>query len=645
MQSFRVRPANPFIVFEKEKSEQSIVARFEQEAHSYPHHLAVKTKSHQFTYNLLNQESNRLARTILAKQGRSEEPILLLLEQGPAPPVASLGVLKAGKFYVPLDPSYPLQRLIAMVEDSQAALIVTNDRNLHLATMLVQQGSQLINLDELAPHFSTENLCLSISPESLACIIYTSGSTGRPKGVVHTHRTIMHMMMTYTNALHICAMDRLSLLYSPSVIGAVRTSFLALLNGAALLPFDLKETGLTHVAPWLIREEITCYRSVPTLFRYFVKTLTGEEVFPKLRLIWLGGEPIYKSDVDLYKAHFSQDCILVCGLGSTETFTFRWSLIDKQTQIVTGTVPVCDAVGDTEVLILDEKGHEVGDNCVGEIVVKRPVLAVGYWRQPERTKEVFRLDPTGGNARLYNTGDMGRMSPDGCLEHVGRKDFQVKIRGHRIEITEIEVVLRAHPTVTEAVVNVREHRAGEPQLIAYLVPSQHSAPTISALRHFIQERLPDYMIPSVFVMLDALPLTVNGKVDRRALLELDPVGSELEGTFIAPHNPVEKKLAEIWAQVLGLDTVNVHDNFFELGGHSLLATQVLSRLRDAFQVELPLRALFEAPTIAGLARAVVQCQGAREEADELAHLLAEVEDLSEDEAQQRLADEWGSGRS
>jgi amino acid adenylation domain-containing protein len=599
-----VDPSNSFIPFRQEEAEQSISDRFEQQVRMYPDRLAVKTKNYQFTYEALNQAANRVAWAILAQRQKGDEPILLLLESGAASLIAILGVLKARKFYVPLEPLHPPTRLMAVLEDSQAGLILTNKQNLHLASKLAQQGCQVMNIDDLGPNLSPEDPHLSIPPESLACIVYTSGSTGRPKGVIHNHRNVLYVIKNYTNALHVCAMDRLSHLYSSSVVGGLRTIFLCLLNGATLLPFDIEEEGLAHLAPWLMQEEITFYCSIPTVFRHFIRTLNGEEAFPKLRLIRLGGEPIYRSDVDLYKTYFSQQSILVCALGSTETFTYRWNFINKTTQFTTNTVPAGYAFGDTEVLVVDEHGHEVGVDRIGEIVVKRRDLALGYWGQPHRTREVFRPDPTGGDIRLYYTGDMGRIAPDGCLEHLGRKDFQVKIRGHRIEITETEIVLRDHPAIAEAVVVARTHRSGEQHLVAYLVPSQQPVPTVGALRHFVQERLPEFMVPSAFVVLDALPLTPNGKVDRRALPESDQVRPELEETYVAPRTPVEEVLAGFWAQVLNVEHVGIHDDFFQLGGDSLLAMQLLIRVREVMHVEVPFRSFFDMPTAAEMAKRI-----------------------------------------
>jgi amino acid adenylation domain-containing protein len=432
--------------------EQSIPARFEQQVERYPAHLAVKSHSDTLTYAALNQAANRFAHAILARRGLGAEPIALLLEQGAPVLAAILGVLKAGKMYVALDPSFPHAQLTHMLDDSQAALIVTNDRQLSLAKAWERDTCRVLNLDSLDGSVATENPGLPLPPNMLAHILYTSGSTGRSKGVVQTHGNILHKIMINANALHLSSDDHLTLLYSCSYSASVKCIFGALLNGATLYPYDIKDQGLALMADWLDREEISVYFSVPTVFRNFVASLTGEGLFPKLRLVYLGGEPVTARDVELYKKHLAAHCVLVNSLSSNETGPIRQYFITKDTLITGNVVPVGYATQDNEVFLLDESGAPVGVNSIGEIVVKSHYLTPGYWRQPERTAQAFTPAPEGGGARIYRTGDLGRLRPDGCLEHLGRKDFQVKIRGNRIDVLEIELSLLCLANVKEAVV-------------------------------------------------------------------------------------------------------------------------------------------------------------------------------------------------
>jgi amino acid adenylation domain-containing protein len=633
-----VHPTGTFIPFEPAAIEQSIPDRFEQQVASYPDRLAVKTRSHALTYAALNHAANGVAHALLTQHGPGSEPIALLLEKD-APLIATiLGVLKAGKIYVPLDPFSP-PRLRSILEDLQARLIVTENRHLHLANELAPKMLQVLNSDEIDASRGQENPELSLSAATLAYILYTSGSTGQPKGVVQNHRNVLHKVMRYTNDVHLSMDDRISLLPSCSFEAAVRDVFGALLNGATLFPFILKDEGLTPLANFLTQEEITIYHSTPTVFRHFIATLTGQEAFPMLRLIYLGGEPVSKQDMELYRAHFAPHCIFVNEFGSTEHGTGCQYFIDKEGQLIGSVVPVGYAVEGVEILVLDETGHMVGVNGIGEIALRSRYLSPGYWRKPELTQAAFQPDPRGGGERIYRTGDLGRLLPDGCLEHLGRKDFQVKIRGHRIEVAEIELALCDLAAVQEAVVVAREEKPGDMRLVAYIVPAQQPPPTPRELRGVVQERLPDYMVPSAFVFLEALPLTPTGKVDRLALPPPSMARPDMATPFAAPRTPMEDTLTRIWTEVLGLTAVGIHDPFLELGGDSLMAMQIVSRVRDTFHVEMPLRALLEASTIADMTGVIIQHQARQIKQEDLARLLAEVEALSEEEVTRRLTDE------
>jgi amino acid adenylation domain-containing protein len=632
-----------FVEFPREAIERSIPSRFELQVRRYPECLAIQATHEAFTYEDLNRAANRLARAIVARCGEGEEPIALLLEPGALLIIAMLGVWKARKFYVPLDPSHPPPRLTYTLGESQARLIVSSVQHRAMARELAQSRCHVLEIDGLDANCSTEDLNLPIAPDALSCILYTSGSTGMPKGVIQTHRTLLHLTMRETNALHLCTEDRITFLYSPSVIGAARNTLGALLNGATLFPFNVKEEGLTQLAPWLIEHGITLYNSVPTLFRHLTHTLTEAGRLSRLRLIVLGGERVSKTDVDLYKKYFPDDTILVVSFGSTEITRTREYFIDKETPMADPMVPAGYPAEDTEILLLDDVGQDKGHNGIGEIAVKSRYLSPGYWRRPDLTRERFLPDPHGGTERIYLTGDLGRLRPDGCLEYLGRKDFQVKIRGYTIDIAAIEAMLIELETVKEAVVVAREDRPGQQQLVAYIVPTYQPAPTVSALRRHLSDLLPDYMVPSAFVILDVLPLTPVGKVDPRSLPPPAHTRPNLDIPFIGPRTPVEEQLAEIWAEVLDLDQVGVHDPFLDLGGHSLMATQIIARVCQTFQVDVPLRTLLlEGPTVAAMALIITNHQADTVNPDTLALILAELEALTDEQAK-RLAESRESG--
>lgn len=347
----------------------------------------------------------------------------------------------------------------------------------------------------------------------------------------------------------------------------------------------------------LLEKQVANYpNNLATLFRHFADGLNDSDLFPDLRLVALGGEAMNRKDVELYKQKFPDNCLLSTGLGSTEAGTTCLFIFDKQAEITSSLVPPGYPIEGIEVLILDEKGNQVKTGEVGEIAIKSRYLALGYWNQPDLSREKFSSISETSCERLLRTGDMGRLLTDGCLVHAGRKDFQVKIRGFRVDVSEIEMALMDYGFLKETVVVGHENTRGEIFLVAYIVSRQKPEPTVSELRNFISEKLPDYMIPSRFVFLDSIPLTVNGKIDRKALPVPDVSSIQLEN-FVPPSNPTEEILATIWENILGVEKVGIHDNFFELGGNSLIASQVISRIRQTFSVEITLQSLFEKPTI------------------------------------------------
>lgn len=559
-------PSGGFTEFSDSELGGSLVGRFERQVLVHPDRLAVATDDYELTYRELNGETNRVAQAVLSQLGEGEEPVALLLEHGPQGVAAVMGVLKAGKFYVPLDPMHPESRSADILSISGAGLVLTDDRNLALASRLTQDAGKLLNIDNLDSNLSGENIKLRMPSDTASFVLFTSGSTGVPKGVIQTHRNILHDIMNYTNALHICPEDRLSLLRPLSFVGSIRQLFGALLNGAAVFPFDLRVEGFEYLAEWFVRREISVYRGVPTILRRLTASLTGSEQFPSIRVIYLAGERTDESDVASYKRHFGPDCILVIGMGSTETLTSRWYFIDKETRIGDRPVPIGYAVEGKEILLVDNEGKEVGSNEVGELAVRSRYLSPGYWRDPDLTSRLFSPDPKGAGYRTYRTGDLASISSDGCLTYRGRKDFQVSIRGHSFEVAEVERILRGNGSVKEAVVIAREVQPRDSRLVAYVVPATQPGPTTSQLRHAVAQSLPDYMVPSAFVNVDTLPINASGKVDRQALPAPGTRRPALDTEFVESRTPVERVLARIWADVLGLGQVGIHDNFAELGG-------------------------------------------------------------------------------
>ncbi len=634
-------PSGTFVEFPMEEVETSIPARFEKIVRMYPDRLAVKNKDRSQTYNELNKAANQIACAILEKRGQGSEPIALLFEHGIDVVAAILGVLKAGKFYVALDPSFPDMRVARILEDCDAKLIVTNEQKNSLAHELSQNRLPVVNIDANQPNLSGENPDLGISADAFAYVIYTSGSTGPPKGVIQNHRHVLHNIMPYTNCIHVCAEDRLTFLNSSSSAAGVRNIFGALLNGSGLFSFDLRREALIDLAVWLAREQVTICHAMTSVFRSIVEVLSGNEKFTGLRLLELAGESLSAKDINLYRSHFLPKCVFAHSMGATEVATARWYFIGDLSQRGFVQAPVGYGVADKEVLLLDDNGKELGYNQIGEIAVKSRYLSPGYWRNADLTRTKFLLHPN-GDERLYLTGDLGRMLPDGCLEYIGRKDFRAKIRGFTVDPTEVEIALLQHSQVQNAAVVTRNRESGENYLVAYIVPSGNSALRIEYLRDFLREHLPDHMIPLTFVFLESLPLT-NGKLDPTGLPLPDDKRSNLEQVYAPPRGEIEIRLAQIWEEILDVRPIGIHDNFFNVGGHSLAASRVISRVIQTFQLELPIKALFDAPTVAEMAAIIAQNQTRRASNEELAQMLNEVEAMSEEEAQQLVAKEAVKG--
>jgi amino acid adenylation domain-containing protein len=613
----RVRPTNDFLEFRKEDIYQSICSCFEKKADTCPGKIAVKSGDKSITYRFLNNYANRLAHAIAKTYKKPAgttrhtwQAAALLFAHGTDMIIGMMGVLKAGITYVPLDPTYPRDRLKFILADSMAQLIVTHTRYYQLAQELknsMARPIEIINISDFDGDIEPAaypSPGISIHPDQVAYVLYTSGSTGKPKGVMQSHKNVLHFARVYTNALHIHAGDRLTLLSSYSFDAAKMDIFGALLNGATLYPFDVKqEENLERLPRWLIHEKITIYHSIPTLYRYFINLLPNENkknrAFPYIRFVVMGGEAVNRNDVEKYKEYFSHHCIFINGLGPTESTVTLQYFIDKKSQINKSCVPVGFPVDETQVFLLDKNNEPTVVNAVGEIVYKSDYLALGYLNKPEKSNEVFGKDPIANNGRIYRSGDLGIRLANGCTEYVGREDSQVKIRGYRIELGEIETQLLRHESIKEAVVINKEKENGETYLCAYIVSQQIFAP--GQAKNFLSTILPNYMIPSYFVTLNNIPLTPSGKVDRKAL---PPVDLAAVNEYTAPADALEKRLVEIWSDVLGIDEskISTNANFFELGGHSLKATALASRIHKSLQVKILLTEIFKRQTIRELSK-------------------------------------------
>jgi amino acid adenylation domain-containing protein len=581
---------------------------FEEQVELTPDAVAIVFEGEQLTYRELNARANQLAHYLLSLGVEPEVLVGICVERSLEMVVGLLGILKAGGAYVPLDPAYPGERLAFMLEDSAVPVLLTQQR---LVDRLPQQETQIVCLDtqwEAIAQYSSKNIACGVNAENLAYVIYTSGSTGKPKGVTIQHRSLVNYTTAVSIEYEIEKRDRVLQFASISFDASAEEIYPCLTSGATLV---LRTDSMLDSVGIFLQKcqnlKLTVL-SLPTAYWHELTARLSQENFvfpPSLRLVLIGGEKALPERLKTWLEYVGQRVRLLNTYGPTEATVVATIHDLSAANPELKELPIGRPISNVQTYILDQYQQPVPIGVPGELHIGGAGLARGYLNHPDLTEAKFIPNSLGNEpgSCLYKTGDKARYLPDGNIEFLGRIDNQVKIRGFRIELGEIETAISQHPSVKEAVVIATENNTGNKQLVTYIVPQTEVAPSISDLRHFLKQKLPDYMIPAAFVMLDDLPLTPNGKVDRRALPEPE-LRPELSLTFVAPRTPIEEILASIWACVLGIEQVGVHDNFFELGGHSLLATQVISRVRDTMSVELPLRSLFEAPTVATLAQQV-----------------------------------------
>ncbi|HEY0607350.1 MAG TPA: amino acid adenylation domain-containing protein, partial [Herpetosiphonaceae bacterium] len=590
-----------------------------------PETIAVADAAQELTYAALNARANQLAHYLLAQGVRPEMPVALCVQRSPEMIVGMLAILKAGGCYVPLDPAYPAERLQFMLADSRASLLLTQTA---LMSQLPKHPTHIVCLDDwdtLADYPAT-NPAQAALPENLAYIIYTSGSTGQPKGVAVTHRSLSNLISWHQRTFQLTAQDRMSQLAGMAFDAMAWEVWPALAAGACLvLPDEATRTAPEALQDWLQTQQISLsFAPTPLAERLLALDWSAPTT---LRTLLTGGDTLHRYPPA--QLPFA----LINNYGPTESTVVATSGPVPSTSAIDVLPALGQPIANTQLYLLDAALQPVPRGVPGAIYLGGAGLARGYLNRPDLTAERFIPAPFGpAGSRLYHTGDLARYRADGSLEFLGRSDQQVKVRGFRIELEEIEAVLATHPQVRETAVLVHETAAGDRRLVAYVTEKNLEPRTKnqgdeseagsrflvagrplgmapgSPLREFLAQRLPAYMVPSAFVTLDALPLTPNGKIDRRALLKLSTTEQESAQRFVAPRTPIEQQLAALWSAVLDHAPIGVHDDFFALGGHSLLVTRLVTRINAAFQVDLPLRTLFDAPTIARVAERVLAAQ-------------------------------------
>ncbi|HEY7220663.1 MAG TPA: non-ribosomal peptide synthetase [Candidatus Binatia bacterium] len=601
-----------FVPFTEEETASSIPEIFERRTRNFSDRIAIQTSDGSITYRSLKTAADRIAHAVWERLGDGNNPVAILLSDTRDTIAAIFGVLKAGKIYLPLDITLPYPRLRYLLEDSRAGLLLADTRTVDLSGKLLEDRSvQILDIDHLANAKTPAELPLTITPDRLAAILYTSGSTARPKGVVHNHRALLHVAMRCTNTQRVTPDDHLALFRTFTVIGGTTHSMTSLLNGACLFPLDLKQHGILNLLDWLRSHRITLCSLLPKLIRTLGEISADVEPLPALRRVYLAGEPVFKTDVEICRKFFSRACVLVNSFGATEAPMAVQYEIDQQTKIAGDLVPVGYPLADIKVSLRDDRGEALQDGSPGEIVLHSRYLAVGYWNDPQLTMAKFPPSSDASEERLYLTGDLGRFLPDGRLLHMGRKDDIVKIRGYRVSPMEIEAALMDHPRVKEVAVIACGEEQADQFLAAYIVPMDGARPELRDLIVFLQNRLPDFMIPARFVFMNELP-QVNNKIDRKALPRITPARHDPEAPYAAPGNDFEAAICEIWEGVLQVAPIGINESFLYLGGDSLKATMIIARLQQRFGLNVPIHALFEGRTIAGLAQLLVDMNPAHD---------------------------------
>lgn len=590
---------------------------FTEQAVRTPEAIAVTAGEERLTYRALDRASNQLARELVELGVGPGALVGICIERSVELVRAMLAVLKAGAAYVPIEPTYPPQRQELMLADSAATVLLTEQR---LLGVIDPKGAAVLCVDADRVRIAAqpaEPLDVPSDPEQLAYVIYTSGSTGQPKGVQIRHGSVANLVGYMRDRPGIGPNDVLANLTTPAFDLSVPDWYLPLTSGARLVivPREATLDGV-ELADWLARAGATFVQATPTTWQLLVDA--GWKGSPSLKIV-CGGEALPRALADQLLARGGS---LWHMYGPTETTV--WSSV-LELEPGHGPVPIGGPLANTSFYILDSHRRPVPVGVQGELHIGGDGVASGYLNRPELSAERFIEDPFRSSEKLYRTGDLMRWREPGTLEFLGRIDQQVKLRGFRIELGEIEAVLDSHPGLRASVAIVREDKPGDQRLVAYVVAVGEEPPEVEDLRRLLRSKLPPFMVPSAFVMLDSLPITANGKLDREALPAPDGARPDLARDYAAPQTPVQDTLASVWREVLGVDRVGIDDDFFELGGHSLLAVKMLARVQEALGVDLYLGRVFEASTIRQLSQTIsAELMGGTEE-DELAALLSEVE--------------------
>ena len=581
---------------------KTIVNKFKDIVQRHPNNIAINSGDKKLSYEKLNEYANKVANSIRTSTENHHNNIALLFDHSEDMIIGILGVLKAGRTYVPIDPLYPLERAQKIIKDSGSFTLITNTNELSLAHKLVHSSGKeikIINISDLGNE-SKVNPELKIKEDQAAYILYTSGSTGQPKGVVQSHQTIVHSIDNYINELDIKESDNVLLTTSYSHTVSVIDIFSGLFAGASLTLLNVKKDfNAQFFGEWINKMDVSIIHVVPTLYRYAVKFVDDRSLLRKVRLVILGGEEVFLTDVELYKEKFPDNCLFINLYGSSEVILGTLHVIDKNYSDTRKVIPIGYPFENIEAHVLDENKNESQVHSIGEIYFKGEFLNPKYYNDPTGTDKLFSYK---GNSddRLIKMGDLAKFLPDGSLLLMGRKDNQVKINGNRVELLEIEIALNSDKAIEQSVVMPLKNEKGELFLVAYITVTEE-IPNIENIKEELRKKLPEYMIPSFFVKLSKMPLTPNGKIDRNALPKVD-YKKLIENFEAKEKTELQEKILKLWKETFEREDITIHDNFFQLGGNSLLATELVSKIYNITNEDFELNVIFDNQSVYEIAK-------------------------------------------
>ena len=583
------------------RTDDTVTTRFERIAALQPQALAIDSARDRWTYDALNRLANRIARTLDGHRSAPQSLVALVFAGRPPAIASMLGALKAGMCYLCCDPAGPGPQLNATSGKARITACVTDCLSSSEADRMFGETTAWIHVDYLPADVEDRNLERVVDEDRWAYILHTSGSMGAPKGVVQSRRNLLHHIRTYAESLQIGPGDRLTLLPSLGFDAAVMDIYGALLSGARLCPFDLLEESADAITQRMGDQGVTIYHSTPTVFRFLFENARREDL-ATIRAVVLGGEEARGDDLERFRRLTPTEAVLVNGFGPSESTLALQFFATHADEVPYLSLPIGQPVAGTRVTLVDDARQE--SEVFGEISLHGEHLALGYWNDPDATSAAFvESGESNTHQRTYYTGDMARRRPDGTYQFRGRKDRRVKIGGLQADLVEVEASVREVPEITDCFATIAGQSIGEIRLIAYFTSRRSAAVSTEELRKYLRTRLPSHMVPTTFVPVVAIPFDSRGKVDVSALPPAQADADEPVG-LVEPRSPLERLLAALWSRLLGLKRVGITDDFFAVGGTSLLAVQLFARLRSDHAIELPLRAIFDTPTIAGLAQVI-----------------------------------------